>query len=179
MSDRHLTAVKHLNSRSSSRKRTLRSQVLTTSKSGWNGLKYFCYVKKCLHTGTSAGSFVDALHCKILPEQMSDFERGAGEMVHKSQKKKKRGSRTVIITCSSVSRCQFESDRTARTLGVRPSLSVQRGERTAFGWSAGKRTRSPTSAPPTCFQTPEIEADKTSARSGIDIRALGKSEKRG
>lgn len=97
----------------------------------------------------------------------------------KARKKKKRGSRTVIITCSSVSRCQFESDRTARTLGVRPSLSVQRGERTAFGWSAGKRTRSPTSAPPTCFQTPEIEADKTSARSGIDIRALGKSEKRG
>lgn len=93
MSDRHLTAVKHLNSRSSSRKRKLRSQVLTTSKSGWNGLKYFCYVKKCLHTGTSAGSFVDALHCKILPEQTSDLERGAGEMVHKSQKKKKKGGR--------------------------------------------------------------------------------------
>lgn len=56
------------------------------------------------------------------------------------------GRREHCLTCSFVSRCRSGSGRTARKPGVRPSLSAPPAGRTASGWSAGKRTRSPTSA---------------------------------
>lgn len=56
------------------------------------------------------------------------------------------GRREHCLTCSFVSRCRSGSGRTARKPGVRPSLSAPPAGHTASGWSAGKRTRSPTSA---------------------------------
>lgn len=50
------------------------------------------------------------------------------------------------LTCSFVSRCRSGSGRTARKPAVRPSLSAPPAGRTASGWSAGKRTHSPTNA---------------------------------
>lgn len=67
------------------------------------------------------------------------------------------------VTCSFVSHCRSGSGRRARRPGVRPSLSVPRGARTASGWSAGKHTRSPTSAPPSGSQSPATTKEKKQA----------------
>lgn len=64
------------------------------------------------------------------------------------------------VTCSFVSHCRSGSGRRARRPGVRPSLSVPRVARTASGWSAGKHTRSPTSAPPSGSQSPATTKEK-------------------
>lgn len=64
------------------------------------------------------------------------------------------------VTCSFVSHCRSGSGRRARRPGVRPSLSAPRVARTASGWSAGKHTRSPTSAPPSGSQSPATTKEK-------------------
>lgn len=69
------------------------------------------------------------------------------------------------VTCSFVSHCRSGSGRRARRPGVRPSLSAPRVARTASGWSAGKHTRSPTSAPPSGSQSPATTREKKQAMS--------------
>lgn len=69
------------------------------------------------------------------------------------------------VTCSFVSHCRSGSGRRARRPGVRPSLSAPRVARTASGWSAGKHTRSPTSAPPSSSQSPATTREKKQAMS--------------
>lgn len=69
-------------------------------------------------------------------------------------------SNTSIFTCSSVSHCQFGSDHRVRRPGVRPSPSAPHAGHTAFGWSTGKRTRSPTSALQTGSQSPAVKEKK-------------------
>lgn len=64
------------------------------------------------------------------------------------------------FTCSSASRCRSGSGHRARRPGVRPSPSALRAGRTVSGWSAGKRTRSPTSALQTRSQSPAVRQDK-------------------
>lgn len=76
---------------------------------------------------------------------------------------------TSGVTCSFVSHCRFGSGRKVRKPGVRPSPSARRGGRTAAGWSTGRRTRSPTSAPPSRSQSPKAKKWKQCNQCGNSL----------
>lgn len=79
------------------------------------------------------------------------------------------------LTCSFVSRCRSGSGRTARKPAVRPSLSAPPAGRTASGWSAGKRTRSPTNARQTESRSPASKKENEASKHKRDESEKHKS----
>lgn len=74
------------------------------------------------------------------------------------------------VTCSFVSHCQSGSDHTVRKPEVHPNPSVQSEAHIAFGSSADRCTRFPTSAQPTNSQNPAIKQYKHAQHEIITVR---------